>query len=435
MTASTFLRADGTFATIALGDLPTPANQSANKVNAGPASGSAAAPTYRSLVVADIPLVSGWFNVKDNYGAVGNGSTDDTTSIQNAINAAQAAGGGIVFFPAGEYKITTALSITSSITLMGCGSGGSGGVQAVIIAAVGINGINIVLPSLAGVELKDLAIVYATPATANTTAITLNCATASFTQHCLFDNLYIGNADTCLGINASVYFTVRSCLFDRYGTNGGNGLIVQNSTLADAGDYTIDGNTFAPTAGIAIILNTSGGARIINNKMFAPAGGILLLLPSGAVSSLVMITGNSIEGIGAPNNNAAAIQFDRAGATGSISNVVINGNEFQGQTTSNTSRCVYVPTDPNGIWITNMCISNNIDNTGSAGAHIGYDIDSTSLFSIIGNVGYLHGNPAVLYMVATRAGADLGVVGPNIHTTGINASVFGSSNTTTISPT
>lgn len=41
------------------------------------------------------PLV---FNVRD-YGAVGNGIANDTTAVQAAINAANGAGGGIVFFP------------------------------------------------------------------------------------------------------------------------------------------------------------------------------------------------------------------------------------------------------------------------------------------------------------------------------------------------
>lgn len=42
------------------------------------------------------------FNVK-SYGATGNGATDDSAAIQNAINAADAAGGGVVYFPAGIY--------------------------------------------------------------------------------------------------------------------------------------------------------------------------------------------------------------------------------------------------------------------------------------------------------------------------------------------
>jgi hypothetical protein len=51
------------------------------------------------------------------YGAVGNGTADDTVAVQAAITAA-AAGSGRVFFPAGTY-ICSPLSIPSSITLQG----------------------------------------------------------------------------------------------------------------------------------------------------------------------------------------------------------------------------------------------------------------------------------------------------------------------------
>lgn len=60
------------------------------------ATGSTAARTLRDRF-ADI------VNVKD-YGAVGNGTTDDTTAVQAAINAAVLAGGH-VFVPAGTYII------------------------------------------------------------------------------------------------------------------------------------------------------------------------------------------------------------------------------------------------------------------------------------------------------------------------------------------
>jgi hypothetical protein len=46
-----------------------------------------------------------WTNVKA-YGATGDGSTDDTTAIQNALNAVATAGGVMCFFPAGHYKFT-----------------------------------------------------------------------------------------------------------------------------------------------------------------------------------------------------------------------------------------------------------------------------------------------------------------------------------------
>ncbi len=44
------------------------------------------------------------FNVK-NYGATGNGTSDDTVAIRSAINAAVANGGGIIYFPAGNYAV------------------------------------------------------------------------------------------------------------------------------------------------------------------------------------------------------------------------------------------------------------------------------------------------------------------------------------------
>jgi polygalacturonase len=45
-----------------------------------------------------------WFNVKD-FGAIGNGSGDDTKFIQAAIDAAIANNGGVVYFPPGTYPV------------------------------------------------------------------------------------------------------------------------------------------------------------------------------------------------------------------------------------------------------------------------------------------------------------------------------------------
>lgn len=59
-------------------------------------------------------------NVKD-YGAIGDGSTDDTAAIQAAINAMSTAGGGEIHFPKGTYKITSSLALKSNVKLIGEG--------------------------------------------------------------------------------------------------------------------------------------------------------------------------------------------------------------------------------------------------------------------------------------------------------------------------
>ncbi len=68
-----------------------------------------------------------FYNVKD-YGATGDGSTDDTAAIQSAIDAVPSrtnTGGGILFFPPGDYKTTSTLTITGNarqLHVMGFGA-------------------------------------------------------------------------------------------------------------------------------------------------------------------------------------------------------------------------------------------------------------------------------------------------------------------------
>lgn len=57
-----------------------------------------------------------------DYGAVGNGATDDTTAIQAAIDSFTPTG-GVLEFPVGNYKISSTLTVNKPIILIGRGSG------------------------------------------------------------------------------------------------------------------------------------------------------------------------------------------------------------------------------------------------------------------------------------------------------------------------
>lgn len=63
------------------------------------------------------------FNVLNSaYGATGDGTTDDTTAIGEAITAA-AVSGGVVYFPPGTYRTTSELTLPDKVSALGAGAG------------------------------------------------------------------------------------------------------------------------------------------------------------------------------------------------------------------------------------------------------------------------------------------------------------------------
>jgi hypothetical protein len=69
-------------------------------------------------------LLTQFFDVKGpSYGAVGNGTADDTVPLQAVCAAVNAAGGGAILFSPGTYKISGTLSLTKPTLLLGLGSG------------------------------------------------------------------------------------------------------------------------------------------------------------------------------------------------------------------------------------------------------------------------------------------------------------------------
>lgn len=61
------------------------------------------------------------YNVK-LYGAIGDGSTDDTTAVQSAFDAVPASG-GVVMFPPGTFLVSASLLVKSHTTVRGAGMG------------------------------------------------------------------------------------------------------------------------------------------------------------------------------------------------------------------------------------------------------------------------------------------------------------------------
>ena len=147
--------------------------------------------TATSIQSALAGLAGVFFNVKDpTYGAKGDGATDDGAAIQAAIDAAQAAGGGIAFFPAGTYRTTVTIQWQDGVHLWGTGPGNSILQQATVgldvvdvLAALGVKN---TIDRMVGLELN---------ASVATTGKVID-ATAATNREFEVVNCVIGNANT-----------------------------------------------------------------------------------------------------------------------------------------------------------------------------------------------------------------------------------------------
>jgi parallel beta-helix repeat protein len=76
---------------------------------------------FKSPVVFANSISGVFYNVQ-NYGAAADG-TDDSSAIQDTIDAVETAGGGVVYFPAGTYGVSGQLNIADNVMLWGDGWG------------------------------------------------------------------------------------------------------------------------------------------------------------------------------------------------------------------------------------------------------------------------------------------------------------------------
>lgn len=145
-----------------------------------------------------MPYLVGYVTPQD-YGAVGDGVTDDTAAVQAAINAVQTAGGGTVFFPQGTYLCTPtaipALSVTGNgVRLLGVSR------EASMLKKNG----NGVLLSFSGPSTDPTGATHVKYGTVQNLGINGNSKTGSCLQlyyndnFCVRDIYIFNNADICV---------------------------------------------------------------------------------------------------------------------------------------------------------------------------------------------------------------------------------------------
>ena len=195
-------------------------------------------------------------SVKD-FGAHGDGSTDDTAAIQAAINAAGSGRG--VFFPGGTYLLSATLTVSNGeVTLFGENMFGCELLQT-------STGLNILDVTGAYFRLHGLSFYYSATPVFPATAISLNVSDAELSSF-VVRNAWVGVS-----------------------VQGGGNLILRDFQIGDFGS-------------IGLLFNNSGagGAMVSNftiNAGSSTAGASGCVVFSDQVEGVILAHGEILEGV------------------------------------------------------------------------------------------------------------------------------------------
>lgn len=263
------------------------------------------------LVPSNAFTRAGILNVR-NFGAVGDGVHDDTTAIQDAINA-----GGTIFVPKGTYLLSSEITVSSAVRIVGSANlVGSGAKFYLTANAAGFN------ITGGGVVMEHLEIVGSN--NSNYTAqegIIIN-ANNALLNDIFFDSCYnslhiTGSSFFCQFENITFYDAVNyhvigdgstssgyafqmsdcqvtlpsgtSCTDAFYFTNFGSVELVNiNMSPQNASGFSVVFDQPAPLAGVQIL----DGCQLESGK----AGGLRLIGASGAPVKFVLVSNSYIAG-------------------------------------------------------------------------------------------------------------------------------------------
>lgn len=323
------------------------------------------------------PLVT---NVKD-FGASGDGVSDDTSPVQAAINAAT----GILFFPPGDYLLDT-VTISQELVVLGSGRRFQQSIAGTRINAKSATSTIFYVNTPDPVTFLDLGFINNNGATAGA-AIQLDDTGASGTgnlfsriENCLFDGMFTGVRTT-----RASSVTVSACQFWNV-VSTGFGIFIDNLFNADQGDDSIDACTFGIGIGNAVGIGWqgSGGLRVFNNKFLGSRALSINLggVPVGQPTAQLYITGNSFDGV---TNSGIPVNIFNAAGLSPFFGITIVGNQFN---CTNLDTFIVISGNSGHI-VSNVAITGNTlyvyaGNTVSGQG--GISLDFVADFTITGNV-------------------------------------------------
>lgn len=183
-----------------------------------------------------LPASSGFLVSVRNYGAVGDGVTDDTAAIQAAIDS----GSNNIIFPAGTY-LHGPVDVDSSVRLL-------------FVAGA------VVSPSFAASGTEKLYNVTAANVVIDGLTITSETGTISGNKYIVYAG---SGGDSCKVVRANL-----SGITASDGNTGGTNLIVVHGIYADGvSDVLIENCRINVISGAAVFLKSVTGAHVVNNHV------------------------------------------------------------------------------------------------------------------------------------------------------------------------
>jgi hypothetical protein len=261
-----------------------------------------------------------------DFGATGDGTTDDTAAIQTAVNTAY-----MLFFPAGTYKVTSPITLRSNNHLFGEGASsvisytGTATSQGALYANSG--SASTYVENLVVRDLKLLGDVVASGFSEFVHLISF-----SGVRNCLIDNceivgfrgdgIYIGSGDVALQERHNIDVTVTNCYIDGVNNDNRNGV-----SVIDGNGVTIENNYFTRCSRSSMpgaidiepddnIYHVIRNISIRNNRIFDCRGGvaaITIFLPIQTWATPpngFLVEGNYIDTPNPPGDAANGIFFE-----------------------------------------------------------------------------------------------------------------------------